>query len=103
MNNYNAYQRLVRTASERSRFVSKTLNMGDIETTEQAAQHRDLMPSQIKRSEDQVSKATDAINGFMNPFAEENETLYCISSGTTVPSEVEDDIMNVELIGVKAK
>ena len=48
-NNYNAYQRWVRTASERSKFVSKTLNMADMETIEQAAQHRDLRPSRIKK------------------------------------------------------
>ena len=50
-NNYNVYQRWVRTASERSKFVSKTLNMADMETIEQAAQHRDLRPSRIKKNQ----------------------------------------------------
>ena len=64
--NYNAYQRWVRKASERSKLVSKILN---IETKEQAAQHIYHMPFLIKRSEGQVSKPTDYINDFINQFA----------------------------------
>ena len=39
----------------------------------------------------------------MNTFAEGNEILYCISSGTPVPSEIENDIMNAELFGAEAR
>ena len=39
----------------------------------------------------------------MNPFVEGNETLYCISSGTPLPSEIEKDIMNAEVIGAEAR
>ena len=103
--NYDAYQRWVRTTHERSKYVAATLNMADMLCdSESGSRHRDLRPVEIQRSDQEVSATIDAICGFMDPFSlEENNALYCLSSGTRVPTENEDDILRAEAKGKVAK
>ena len=45
----------------------------------------------------------EAINNFINPFTiEDKDTLYCLSSGAPVPSNVENDILMSDEIAKKA-
>ena len=57
----------------------------------------------LKKSEDRILSTLDAINDFMGPFTEGNECFYCISSGTPIPSEIEQDVMNAEVIGEETR
>ena len=80
-----------------------TLSLADMEVNRQASQHRDPWPSQIIKYEERVLSAIDTINGFMNPFTEENEALFCISSGALTPIEIEKDVLGAECIGQEAR
>ena len=102
--NYNAYQRWVRSASERSKMVGMTLSMADmVWGTEAGAHHRDLRPSEIKRSEKEVHETIDAFHGFSDPFADSLQSLYCISSGAPMSEKIENDVLCAELWGHEQK
>ena len=69
-----------------------------------AKKHRDLRRTEIERSEANAVKVAEAIVGFINPFEmEQNDKLYCISSGASATSEIERDIMLAEAFGADAK
>ena len=98
--NYNAYQRWVRSASERSKMVGMTLSMADmVWGTEAGAHNRDLRPSEIKRSEKEVYETIDAFHGFSDPFSDGLQSLYCISSGAPMPEKIENDVLCAEALG----
>ena len=64
-----------------------------------AKKHRDLRRIEIERSEANVVKVAEAIVGFINPFEmEQNDKLYCISSGESATSEIERDVILAEAI-----
>ena len=51
-----------------------------------------------------VVKVAEAIVGFINPFEmEQQDKLYCISSGTSVTSEIERDFKLAEAFGADTK
>ena len=59
-----------------------------------AKKHRDLRRTEIERSEANVVEVAEAIVGFINPFEmEQNDKLYCISSGASATSEIERDVI----------
>jgi hypothetical protein len=69
-----------------------------------AKKHRDLRRTKIERSEANVVKVAAAIVGFINPFEmEQKDKLYCISSGASVTSEIERDVIIAEALGADAK
>jgi hypothetical protein len=69
-----------------------------------AKKHRDLRRTEIERSEANVVKVAAAIVGFINPFEmEQKDKLYCISSGASVTSEIERDVIIAEALGADAK
>jgi hypothetical protein len=54
-----------------------------------AKKHRDLRRTEIERSEANVVKVAESIFGY-NPFEmEQKDKLYCISSGASATSEIE--------------
>jgi hypothetical protein len=66
--------------------------------------HRDLLRTEIERSEANVVKVAQAIVGFINPFEmEQTDKLYCISSGASATSEIESDVILAEAVGADAK
>ena len=99
-NNYQAYQRWVRTTHERIKYVQATLDLADMsQASEINDQHRDLRASSIINSKDSVQRALKAIEGFTNPFAIDPTRLVMLASGATVPPEVENDVLNAEQLG----
>ena len=55
------------------------------------------------KSEQDTCCVMEVINNFINPFTiEDKDTLYCLSSGAPVPSNVENDILMSDEIGKKA-
>ena len=89
------------TRNARSEYVETTLDlvgMNGIGSTK-----KDLKISEIKKSETYVRNTMDAFNNFMNPFeVEDQSSLYCLSSGASVPQEVEQDLMNAQQYGKEA-
>ena len=60
--------------------IQATLNMADMSLNDENV-HKDIRPSQIHATDDDVSKVLTAITGFINPFTVENkDALYCLSS-----------------------
>ena len=104
LSNYNTYQRWVRTTHEHSQFVNATLNSVGMGDTTDGMKHRDLRPTEIKRSEKFVSKAEATIRSFTNPFDVRNkELLIIISSGAVARPDISRDVLNAEEIGKSAK
>ena len=67
-------------------------------------EHKDMRPSEIRRSERSVKSTTGAIESFLNPFEVDNwDELYCISSGAPASTEIEIDVLGAEETGQKAK
>ena len=106
LTNYDCYQRWVRTTQERSKYRQVTLSMADMLTgSETGCVHTDVRQSQILKGEKSVNHAKDAVNSFLNPFnIGESNTMYCISSGSPVPEDITQNILNAEeTLGARAK
>ena len=107
LNNYGAYQRWIRTASERTKYYEATLEMAGMigdEDSIKNGKHRELCESEIKRSEDAVQRTLDTIQGWLNPFKMTDKDKLCnISSGACVPPDIEKDVLQSEKIGKEAK
>ena len=103
--NYSAYQRWVKTLHQRTLYTTATFHMADMLTeSNEDDKHRDLRPSEIRRSEKCVKNATEAVKSFLNPFdVDDRDRLYCISSVVPVDQEIEDDILGAEKAGEDAK
>jgi hypothetical protein len=99
LSNYDA------AAHERVQFVKGALTMVDMLVDDSdVKKHRDLRRTEIERSEVNVVKVAEAIVGFINPFEmEQNDKLYCISSGASATSEIERDVILAEAFGADAK
>ena len=67
-------------------------------------QHRDIGPTEIRRSEQFVKATTDAVESFANPFGVDDvDHLYNIASGSPTSVAVETDILRTEIAGKEAK
>ena len=95
----------VRTTQERSKYRQATLSMADMLTgSETGCVHTDVRQSQILKGEKSVNHAKDAVNSFLNPFnIDDSNTMYCISSGSPVPEDITQNILNAETLGGRAK
>ncbi len=61
VNNYDAYQRWVRTTQERAKYVHATLNFADmLHDSDVGTKHSDTRPSEIQRSEKTVTSVKEA-------------------------------------------
>ncbi len=105
VNNYDTYQKWVRTTHERSKFVEATFSMADMLSESNGnRKHKDLRPTEVMKSEMRVQKTIDAINSFMNPFdVPDKEKLHSISSGAAAPTEIMGDVLRAEHAGTEAK
>ena len=69
-------------------YVEATSDMADMTSSETSA-HKEFRVSQMKNSEANVKKITEAVSSFTNPFALKNkEELYCLSSGVPATQKV---------------
>lgn len=103
--NYAAYKRWARTAHERSRYVDVTLQMADMtDANEGGHTHRDVRPSQIRKSELATVKVIKSVQSFMNPFdVEDLDQLLCLASGAPVAPDVTEDILGAEGKGAQSR
>ena len=103
--NYNAYQRWVRTAHERTKFTEETFEMvGIIPNSDKACSHKDLRQTEITNSEANVRKTISVIQSFVDPFSiDDTANLYNIASGAPVPVPVATDVLRAEQAGKDAK
>ena len=62
--------------------------------------HKELIPSQITRIEEDTCKVIQAICNFINPFEVENRDVhYCLCSGAPAPKDIEHDFLQAYMIG----
>ena len=102
LTNYNAYQRWVRTAHERTKYVECTRRMAEMIPDRNKDQiHNDIRPLQMKKNEQGVIKILHALQNFVDPF--DTEHLYNITSGAPAPPDIETDVLQAEAAGAKAK
>ncbi|XP_070203645.1 uncharacterized protein [Littorina saxatilis] len=103
--NYPAYQKWVRTTHQRTKYMQVTMDMaGMTKDSELDTQHRDLRPTEVTRSEKSVARTLAAVESFTNPFeVHDKEKLIMLSSGATVPAEIEKDVLRAEAAGRSEK
>ena len=103
-NNYEAYQRWMKTAKERAKFLQATYSLADMVDGTDNIKHRETRATDINRSERQVLRTVAAIKSFNDPFSIlEKDTLYCISSGAPASADVESDVLRAETAGFQAR
>ncbi|MPD06284.1 hypothetical protein E2C01_102088 [Portunus trituberculatus] len=95
----------VRTTHERTRYVEATFSMADMMAESRISmRHKDLRPTEIRKSEGIVQKTMDAFLGFMDPFdIPDKDKLYCLSSGGPVDGLIELDVLSAEEEGKQTK
>jgi len=81
--NYAAYQRWISAMHEISKYTAATFSLVDMGFY--TDHHKDVRKSEVKRSQDNVSKTVDAFKNFLNPFSLEKDKLYCVASAAAVP------------------
>ena len=86
----------------RAKYLAATLSVADM-SNESHTHHKDLSKSWIKKGQAYVTKTVEAIENFANPFSYENENLINVSSGASVPCDIENDLMNAEIKGKEAR
>ena len=101
--NYAAYYRWCMTRHSRAQYLQVTMEMVDMDNTDSSS-HKDIRKSEIQHSEADVRKVVDAISNFVNPSEVKNkDLLYCISSGSPAPADVEEDLFSADMSGNKAR
>lgn len=96
---YGAYMRWCLTRHCRAEYVQGTFQMVEMESNELLV-HKDTRKSEIISSEQYVQHVVDAFQNFMNPFeVEDKEGLYCLSSGTSAPKDVEQQLFDADKLG----
>ena len=79
--NYEAYQRWVRTSHEREKYLAATQSVADMSNeshthTHTHTHHKDLSKTWIKKGQAYVTKTIEAFENLANPFSNENESLF---------------------------
>ena len=102
--NPEAYQRHIITTHERVSYAEAAYRMADMQHDEEKnGKHKDLRPSQVKRSEDLVTAVGAAFDGFANPFNIQDDRLICLSSGAPAGEEITTSLLNAEKKGKEQK
>ena len=100
LTNYKAYQRWIRTTSERALFYQGLLDMCGLtqsESDSNTQKHRETSQREIDKNEKAIQRVLSAFKGFLNPFdIDDKDHLYVISSGKQVPPEIERDVLRAE-------
>jgi hypothetical protein len=100
--NFPAYYRWCVTRHVRASYVDSTLDMAGMTNSEESA-HKDIRPSEMRRSEADLQILMTSFKNFVNPFEVEiKESLFCLSSGAQAPVEVASDLLKAESIGKQA-
>jgi len=73
--NYAAYQRWILAKHERSKYTAATFSLVDMGFY--TGDHKDVRKSEVKRSQDNVSKTADALKTFSTHFPWKKQTVQC--------------------------
>ena len=65
--------------------------------------HKDLSKTWIKKGQTYVDKTFEYFQNFANPFSNQNESLYNVYSGASVPTDIESDLLTAEAKGKAAR
>ena len=65
--------------------------------------HKDLSKTWITKGQTYVDKTVEAFQNITNPFSNQNENLFNVSSGASVPPDIESDLLTVEAKGKAAR
>ena len=103
--NHAAYQRWVKTTHERSQYLSATFALADMKGEgSETTFHKDVRPTEVKRSEGWVLSTIESVKSFLNPFGiTDKDNLYNISAGCKMSPEIETDVLNAEHKGEDQK
>ena len=100
--NYEAYQRWVRTTHGRAKYLAATLSVADM-ANDSHTHHKDLSKTWIKKGQTYVDRTVEAFQNFANPFSNQNESIFNVSSGASVPPDIESDLLTAEAKGKAAR
>lgn len=93
-----AIKRYYLTAEHRSAFLGLVRKM--VQGKESKLHHAELQAKRIKKDEEAVSAVFQLIQGWINPFAV-NENLVSISTARIAPRDITSDLMKAQEIGEK--
>jgi hypothetical protein len=100
--NFAAYHRWCMTRHLRASYVEATYELAEMSTTD-VDRHKDNRQANKTASERDVQKVLTSIENFVNPFCVDNkDALYCISSGSPLEKESEQNILEANKIGQQA-
>ena len=89
-----AVQRWMLTAHSRAAFIDSCRRMTD-SYQGRSQYHKENRSSRIKRDEDDVTKITEVIEGWRNPF-EASDELVVLSSGRVADENVKQDLLTAK-------
>lgn len=103
--NHQASQKWMRARHERTKYLQAKLDIAGMSRGSKAdIEHRDLRATETARSEEWVVRALAAVERFTNPSdIDDHDKLVLLSSGATVPSEIEKDVLCAEAAGKKSQ
>jgi hypothetical protein len=102
--NENAYYRWSLTRHKRATFLDATLDCLNM-TSDEADGHKANRPTEIRHSEEAVSKLVSAFRNFMNPFDVPDHAvnqLFCLSSGKPASEIVTENMLKYVSNGEEA-
>ena len=70
---------------------------------EKDGKHKDLRPSEIKKSEFRVQEVERAFNSFTHPFHIDDKRLICLASGAAASEKITDSLLGSEKLGKMKK
>ena len=102
--NLAAYHRWCITRHKRAAYVDATMERVNMASNWRDV-HKSFRPSEIRRSETEVTNIIAAFKQFLNPFRIESNNhhlLFCLSSGKPASDEVSEDLLKYVNVGKKA-
>jgi len=98
--NVSAYHRWCLTRHTRATFLEATIDRADMSTNVESF-HKCTRPSQIRRSDSEVANIQAAFQQFRSPlmYTEDDDVLYCLSSGQPASDEVCGDLLRYTEVG----
>lgn len=87
-------------AQELARLANQAKDMAGV-THETRGKHHNLTAAVVSREEKNITKLSNTIRAFTNPFSQDGVDLFNLVTGVVLPEEVKDDLCNQSAIGFK--
>lgn len=87
-------------APELARLANQAKDMAGV-THETRGKHHNLTAAVVSREEKNITKLSNTIRAFTNPFSQEGADLFNLVTKVVLPEEVKDDLCNQSAIGLK--